>query len=146
MAALSLPVPRGVPGLSSPQVLAVDFSETEFLRFGGQKATGEALAVLVETRLDCSGVPLVYFVRSRRTALCCVSRTLQLWNSRRAAPRGLRGPPPPTRSPGPRAARRSRGRRHSRNCSRRAALLRNKAATRVARILKPRIGLGARGA
>jgi len=63
MAALSLPAPRGVLGLSSPLVLAVDFSETQFLYFGGQKATGEALAVLVETRLDCSGVPLVYFVR-----------------------------------------------------------------------------------
>ena len=104
MATLSRPVPRGVPGPGSPQVLAVDFSDSRGFHFGGQKGAGEALTVLEETRLDGSGVPGGYFVRCGRAAPGCVSLTLQLWNSDRPAPRGLRGSPPPPHSPGPGAA------------------------------------------
>ena len=56
MEALSLSVSQRVPELISPQVFAPDFSETSFFHFGGQKATGEALMVLVERLLPCSGV------------------------------------------------------------------------------------------
>lgn len=56
MGALSLLVSRGVPGLSSPLVLALDFSETPLFHFGGHKGIEETYIVLVESPLDCSGI------------------------------------------------------------------------------------------
>lgn len=154
MEALSLPVSQRVPELISQQVLALDFSET-FFHFRGQKATGAALMVLVESLLACSGVadvfvlgvPLVYFsevseVSPRRPAAARVCH--QLSNSKCPAPPGIRGTRPRAPDPVPPADLEGGGAVGT--AAPEPSSFGTKRPGRVARIPKPRIGLGARWA
>ncbi|XP_039081330.1 uncharacterized protein LOC120227254, partial [Hyaena hyaena] len=142
----SLPAPRGLPAPSSPQALAVDFSDPRCFHFGGRRGTGEALTVSAETRLDCRGTPGAggYFARCGRAAPGCVcdAPARELRPSGAASAVLLPSAPPEPGTPRRRQTWRTRAPQHSPPQSRAPS---EQSSGEGCRAPKPWIGPGAGG-